>query len=160
MASHSPGCSSQTHLPGLTPLPAPNYPSFPELHLPRPGDPPQETLQRKKRQRSAVSSLENSPQISDSTTLLTPHLLLAALAFLCEQQSSHCNTSQPREYCKKSVARRKIHPFPKAREKSESLATHSFNILVDHVPWTWRIFHFLFVLFPAISKACMKSIKT
>lgn len=52
----------------------------------------------------------------------------------------------------------KSSPFQK--QKSESLATHSFNIWVDNVPWTLSIFHFLFVPFPVISKAFIKSIQT
>lgn len=31
-----------------------------------------------------------------------------------------------------------------SKPKSENLATHKFNILVDKMPWTQSIFHFLY----------------
>lgn len=37
---------------------------------------------------------------------------------------------------------------------------YNFNILIDNMPWTQSIFHFLFVFFSSDLKAVIKSIKT
>lgn len=142
------GRGGQTQPPGPTALSAPSCPSFSSPHsVTTPG-----THRRKESRRSVLLS-RKSPTNPPLCLLRAAHSLCIDSRVLTVVPGSLDNTM------KTLPPGRKSNPFQKP-EKSQSLATHSFNILVDNMPWTPSIFHFLFVLFPVISKAFIKSIKT
>lgn len=134
--------------------PCPRHPSFPNPHLgtpPLPPPLPQGCFQGRRDGEHDFLSRKlpaNQP----------PCLLLVANAFCMESRVLAAIPASPDNAVNALQPGGKSIPFQ--QQKSESLATHRFNILVDNMPWTRSIFHFLFVPFPVLSKAFIKSLKT
>lgn len=142
-----PSCSSQTHFPG--PLPSlPPPPLLPKA----PTWGPHEGRFRGRRDEEHDFLSRKFPANQPLCLFLVANAFCMDSRVLATIPASPDNTVNTLQPGGKSI------PFQ--QQESESLATHSFNILVDNMPWTQSIFHFLFVPFPVISKAFIKSIKT